>query len=235
MVRTDTIDADRVHGFIAHADNPSGGVLVLPTITGVDPPMQAIARQLAEAGMTALVWNPFAGDTSNPTDHSGFMARANTLNDDLVETHMAACVDHMLGSLRLRSVAVLGFCLGGRYSLLLAAHDKRLAACAAFYPSVRVPMKPNERRDAVALAAQISCPVHMVQAGADEVIVMPTFLKLREALEKRPAATMTQLHPGAVHSFMRPDLQSNLANAAATRLAWPPAVTFLTNCLRTTA
>src|SRR5690554_2549219 len=99
MVRTESIDVDRVHGFIAHADNPTGGVLILPTITGVDKPMQAIAQELADAGMTALVWNPFHDDTSSPTDHSGLMARARQLSDDLVETHMAACLDHMLGPL----------------------------------------------------------------------------------------------------------------------------------------
>ena len=227
MVRTENVDADRVHGFVAHADNPTGGVIILPTITGVDRPMQAIAQELAEGGMTALVWNPFHGDTSNPTDHPGFMARAGKLSDDLVDTHMSACVDHMRNTLRLRSVAVLGFCLGGRYSLLLAAHDKRLAACAAFYPSVRVPMKPNERHDAVALAAEIACPVYLVHAGNDEVILFPTFLKLREVLEKRAVATMTQLHPGAVHSFMRPDYQKDPANATATRISWPQAVAFL--------
>jgi carboxymethylenebutenolidase len=96
MVRTETADADRVHGFVAHADNPAGGVIILPTITGVDRPMQAIAQELAEGGMTALVWNPFHGDTSNPTDHPGFMARAGKLSDDLVDTHMSACVDYML-------------------------------------------------------------------------------------------------------------------------------------------
>jgi carboxymethylenebutenolidase len=231
MARTETINAERVHGFIAHADKPSGGVLVLPTITGADPPMEAIARQLADAGMTALVWDPFAGDTSSPTDHPALMTRAGKLRDELVDTHMSACLDHMLGPMRLPSVAVLGFCLGGRYSLLLAAHDKRLAVCVAFYPSVREPMTPNQSRDAVALAAGIACPVHLVQAGNDAVILFPTFIKLRDALEKRPAATMTQLHPGAVHSFMRPDFQSDAANALATQMSWPPAVAFLKNRL----
>jgi carboxymethylenebutenolidase len=235
MARTETIAADRVHGFIAHADKPVGGVLVLPTITGVDQPMQAIAQQLADAGMTAMVWNPFAGDTSNPTDYPGLMARAGKLSDDLVNTHMAACVGHMRDALRLPAVAVLGFCLGGRYSLLLAAHDKRLAACVAFYPSVRVPMTPNQSRDALALAGEISCPVHLVHAGNDQVILFPTFLKLRETLEKRAVATMTQLHPGAVHSFMRPDLQSDPANASATRMSWPPALAFLQDRLHAAA
>ena len=235
MARTETIARDRVHGFIAHADKPTGGILVLPTITGVDQAMRTLAQELAEAGMTALVWDPFPGNAPPPTEFPALMARANTLNDDLAETNMSACIDHMLGALRLPSAAVLGFCLGGRYSLLLAAHDKRLAACVAFYPSVRVPMKPNETRDAVVLAPQIACPVQLVQAGADEVIVMPTFLKLRDALETRKVATIAQVHPGAVHSFRRPDFQSDAANAEATKISWPPALAFLRDRLRAAA
>ena len=227
MPQTETIARDRVHGFIAHADKPIGGVLVLPTITGVDASMKALAQELAGTGITAMVWDPFAEDTSNPSDLPGFMARAGKLRDDLVDTHMSACLDHMLNALRLPSVAVLGFCLGGRHGLLLAAHDKRLAALVAFYPSVRVPMMANQSRDAIALAPQIACPVQLVQAGADEVILFPTFLKLREALEGRKVATLAQVHPGAVHSFRRGDFQSDPANATATKISWPPALAFL--------
>jgi carboxymethylenebutenolidase len=235
MSRTETIARERVHGFVAHADKPVGGVLILPTITGVDPPMKSLAQELAGAGITGMVWDPFAEDTSNPTDHAGFMARAGKLSDDLVDSHMSACISHLKDTLRLPAVAVLGFCLGGRQSLLLAAHDKRLAACVAFYPSVRVPMMPNQSRDAVALAPQIPCPVQLVQAGADEVILFPTFLKLREALETRPVATLAQVHPGAVHSFRRADFQSDPANAAATKISWPPALAFLQERLRAAA
>jgi carboxymethylenebutenolidase len=227
MARSEMIARDRVHGHIAHADKPIGGVLMLPTITGVDAPMKALAQELAEAGITAMVWDPFAEDTSNPTDLKGFMARAGKLSDDLVDTHMSACLDHMRGDLHLPALAVLGFCLGGRHGLLLAAHDKRLAALVAFYPSVRVPMMPNQSRDAIALAPQIACPVHLVQGTADEVILMPTFLKLRETLETRKAATIAQVHPGAVHSFRRDDFQSDPANATATQMSWPPALAFL--------
>jgi carboxymethylenebutenolidase len=229
MIRAEEISIGRVHGHIAHAGRPRAGVLVLPTITAVDTPMRERARLLAEAGFTAMVWDPYPGEVP-PTDLPAAQARAGKLNDSAVDA-MVECVSHLLDKLKLPAVATLGFCLGGRYALLLAARDRRLFACVPYYPSVRIPISPNQTLDAVAMAADIRCPVHMVHAGADQVFVPAAFIKVREALERRPAATVVQVHPGAVHSFMRPDLQSVPANASATRLSWPPVLAFLETCL----
>jgi carboxymethylenebutenolidase len=229
MIRTEQVDTGRVHGHLAHAERPGGGILLLPTIFGIDRFAQARADMLAGAGLTTLIWNPYPGEPS-PTEYPAAIARAGKLSDDTV-ADMSECAGYMLDALRLPAVAVLGFCLGGRYALLLAAQDRRLVACASFYPSIREPAKPNEKEDAVARSAEIVCPVHLVQGTADEVIRMPTFLKLRDVLEKRSAATFAQLHPGAVHSFLRADLQKVPANASATRLSWPPALAFLLTCL----
>ena len=100
-----------------------------------------------------------------------------------------------------------------------------------YYPSIRVPNPPNQTLDAVALAAEIPCPVHLIHAGADQVFEPAVFALVRDVLEQRTVATMVQVHPGAVHSFMRPDLQSVPANASGTRLSWPPVVAFLDACL----
>jgi carboxymethylenebutenolidase len=144
---------------------------------------------------------------------------------------MSDGVGHLLDKLRLPAAAVLGFCLGGRYAVLLAAKDKRLAACVPYYPSIRIPMPPNQSLDAIKLAADIQCPVHLVHGTADQVFLHSVFLQLREVLDKRKAATIVQVHPGAVHSFMRPDLQQDPANASATRLSWPAVLAFLETCL----
>ena len=229
MIRTEEIAAGRVCGYIAHAERPRAGVLVLPTITAIDAPMRERAQLLAEAGFTAMVWDPYPGETP-PTELSAAQARAARLNDGTLDA-MADCVSHLLGTLKLPKVATLGFCLGGRYALLLAARDRRLFACVSYYPSVRIPMSSNQTLDAVAMAADIRCPVHMIHAGADQVFVPAVFIQVREALERRAAATVVQVHPGAVHSFMRPDLQSVPANATATRLSWPPVLAFLDTCL----
>lgn len=229
MIRTESIAQGRVDGFITHAEKPRGGLIVLPTITGVDAHMKDRAQKLAEAGFTSLIWNPYPGEAP-PVDTQTAYPRAAKLNDGSVDG-MSECVTHMLDKLELPAVAVLGFCLGGRYAVLLAAKDKRLVGCVPFYPSIRVPMSANQTLDAMALATDIQCPVHLVHGTADQVFLHAVFLTLRDTLDKRKAATTAQVHPGAVHSFMRPDLHKAPANATAARLSWPPAVAFLETCL----
>jgi carboxymethylenebutenolidase len=229
MIRIEQIDAGPVQGHVTHAERARGGVLLLPTISGIDGPMRERARLLAEAGFTTMIWDPYPGETP-PADVPAGQARAGKLADNVVDA-MSECVSHMLGKLRLPAVATLGFCLGGRYAVLLAARDRRLFACVPYYPSIRLPMQPNHTLDAIALAADIACPVHLVHAGADQVFLQPVFLQLREVLEKRNAATFVQVHPGAVHSFMRPEVQTVPANASATRLSWPPVLAFLQTSL----
>ena len=229
MIRTENIATGRVDGHISYAERPRGGVLMLPTITGVDAHMKDLAARLAQVGFTSLIWNPYPGE-AQPADLPSAQPRAGKLNDGSLAA-MSACIDHLLGPLKLPVVAVVGFCLGGRYAGLLAAKDKRVVGCVPFYPSIRVPMSPNQTLDAMALAAEIACPVHLVHGTADQVFLHPVFIKLRDVLSERKAPTTVQVHPGAVHSFMRPDLHTNPANAAAARLSWPPAVAFLETCL----
>ena len=49
-------------------------------------------------------------------------------------------------------------------------------------------------------------------ARADKVFLQPVFGRCAASLSNEAVATMVQVHPGADHSFVRPDLHADPAN-----------------------
>ncbi len=227
--RSQEIRQSGLFGFLAQPDAPTkAGVVVLPTIFGVNAFVRGYAETLARAGLAAAVWDHYEG-LPLTTDYEESKARARKLSDAGMHAKVKAWIDYMQGELELTSVGVVGFCLGGRYVLLAAARDKRIKACAAAYPSIEMPRLPNQEQDALALAADIACPVHIVQPGHDHVAIPETYATLKAALTKRSAPTIWQYYPDAEHGFMHRDKPP--ANPAASAIASPQLVAFLTACL----
>jgi carboxymethylenebutenolidase len=102
-----------------------------------------------------------------------------------MQANVKKWIDYMESDLALTSIGVLGFCLGGRYALIAAAQENRIKACAAAYPSIENPRLPNQQHDAVAVAADIRCPVHVLQPGHDHVATVETYATLRETQRRR--------------------------------------------------
>ena len=216
-------------GFLAQPDAPTkSGVVILPTIFGVNSFVRGYAEMLARTGLAAAVWDHYEG-LPLTTDYEESKARARKLGDAGMHAKVGKWVDYMLRDLQLTSVGVLGFCLGGRYVLMAAARDRRIKACAAAYPSIENPRPPHQEEDAVALAADIRCPVHVVQPGHDHVASVETYAALKETLSKRAAPTIWQYYPDAEHGFMH--RKEPPANPAATVIASPQLVAFLSACL----
>ncbi len=83
--------------------------------------------------------------------------------------------------------------------------------------------------DALALAADVACPVQMLRPGNDHVSSPETYEVLTRALLSRRQPTSILTYPEAEHGFMhRPTPE---ANVAATKLASPQVVAFLSACL----
>lgn len=233
-IRANHINLAGLHGYVAQPERPTGcGVLLLPTIFGIDPFVRDIAESLAAVGLTTLIWDPYSGQPPLGTVPEA-SARAKTLEDEASLGRMSDCVGYMLGELHLKAIGTLGFCLGGRFGLLLCARDRRFGACLTYYPSIRVPRPPNQHQDAVALSAEINCPVQLVYPGQDHVIERETFLQLQATLQKRRAPTIVQLYPEASHSFMTLDRSPGEVDKVAARLSWPQAIAFLSACLAPT-
>jgi carboxymethylenebutenolidase len=226
-IKTQDVAGDGLYGYLAQPETAGkGAVLIVPTIFGINAFVRGFADSLARAGVTAAGCDLYAG-APLPASYEEALERARKLNDQIVDDIESRWLDRLQkGS---AALGIVGFCLGGRFSLIRAAQDKRIKACAAAYPSIDNPMRPNQTHDAVKLAADIACPVHVCQPGIDHVASPETYRALRDTLLGRSAPTVIQYFPQAEHGFMHRDQPA--ANPAATAIAKPQVVAFLAACL----
>lgn len=218
-----------LYGYLAKPDAAArAGVLILPTIFGVNAFARGYADALADAGFVAAVWDLNSGLPLTP-EYEECIRRARTLTDESAGRMIGQWIDALFADHKLSAIGVVGFCIGGRFAFLQAARDKRIAACAAAYPSIENPRLANQELDAIALASEIACPVHMLRPGNDHVTSPDTYAAVTQSLLRRRAPTAIQRFPEAEHGFMhRPTPE---ANVAATRLAAPQLLGFFKGCL----
>jgi carboxymethylenebutenolidase len=222
-IRTEFITRGQRVAYLARPADARAGVLQLPTVHGVDQYAKAYAHALAESGLATLIWEPFPGQPPAETREQR-AARLATLTDAASLREMTWWLDLMAGELSLAKVATAGFCLGGRYGLLLSARDKRIAACVSYYPTIETPPLPGQHEDVVALATHIPCPVHMIRAGKDHITSDDVFRRLQANLQSRSAPTIVQHFPDGDHGFMQ---RTGAMNEAAIHLSTPQTIAFL--------
>lgn len=224
-----TLSGPDLFGYVAAPRaNARGGVLILPTIFGVNEFARGYADGLANAGLAAAVWDINSGLPLS-MDYQECISRARTLTDEGVLKMTARWHDELKVQCGGNAIGVLGFCIGGRFALLHASRHRSIAACAIAYPSIENPRLQNQAMDALALAADVECPVQMLRPGNDHVSSPETYEVLTRALLSRRQPTTIQMYPQAEHGFMhRPAPE---ANVAATTLASPQVIAFLKACL----
>jgi carboxymethylenebutenolidase len=223
------VNQSGLHGFLAQPDTPAkAGVVMLPTIFGINAFMRGYADTLARAGIVAAACDQYGG-LPLTTDYEESKRRMRAVTDAKMHGTSKAWIDYMQDELKLSSIGVIGFCIGGRYALMVAARDQRIKACAAAYPSIESPRLANQEDDALANTADIRCPVLVLQPGHDHVANPQTYATLKETLTRRAAPTVWHYYPDAEHGFMHRDAPP--ANPATNAIASPQVVGFLQGCL----
>jgi carboxymethylenebutenolidase len=204
------------------------GMLLLPMITGIGEQVRVWADELAGEGITALVWDPFKGRSTDNSTREELSALLREMDDDTALAEQAELLDYLTGELGCGKAGVIGWCLGGRFAFLLGARDQRIASVVAFHPTVPSKLPPHHTYDAIAEAAAITAPVLVSYPSADTAVPNADFEALQTVLQARTAgATFTQYFPGADHGFSDKGRQDKEVNANAYRLAWPQALAFM--------
>ena len=221
-----------VPAYFAHgAKRNDIGVLLLPSIHGREPYVMNYVNFLAEAGFPTLLWDLFAGQGEAHTREER-AARGATLTDAGSVRQMSRLLDYMFGELSMTRVATLGFCLGGRYGLALAARDSRLAGLVSYYPTIETPRLKSQEWDVVADSANIACPVHMITPGNDHLTSRAVFDELQGVLQGRSYPTSIQYFPAAEHAFLQIERRTGPANEQAVAVSHASTIGFLNAVLQ---
>jgi carboxymethylenebutenolidase len=118
---------------IAATDNPARGVVIVPDIMGLRPLFDdMVARLAAEHDWAIAAVEPFPGRESMSLDDR--MGAMSGLEDDRQVADLLAAAR----LLDIDRVAILGFCMGGMYTMKAAATG-RFDRAAPFYGMIRVP------------------------------------------------------------------------------------------------
>jgi carboxymethylenebutenolidase len=205
LVELTSRDGTQVSAYAARADAPSGaGIAIIPDVRGLHPYYEELALRFAEAGVDAVSVDLFARTAGTGARPDGFEYEPHVrqLDPSAVNDDVAAAVELLRtpeGGEATRLFTV-GFCLGGRVSLLQAASGLGVAGVIGFYP-----WPVGEHRSGIPAPAdeapRFACPVLAVYGAADAGIPAEMRDTFDAALDAAGVAHRSIVYPDAPHSF----------------------------------
>jgi carboxymethylenebutenolidase len=199
---------------IETADGPMGAYMAFPEGPGPFPAAIVIAGQPGPSTpefshAERLAQNGYVGIAPNLFHRGPFIhnleereKRRRALTDDETISDMNAVIDHLqsLPFVRKDSIAICGFCLGGRVAFMMATLRPDLAAAIDAYGGG---IFQGYGRPAPAEAtADIKAPVLILNGDSDQVVSVDEINRVSAELTKHGKVHEVHLYPGIGHGFM---------------------------------
>jgi carboxymethylenebutenolidase len=210
-------------------------VLVIPEVFGMHEHIKDVTRRFAREGFLAVTFEPYAreGGVQHLPDLDAVRKVVDPVPDARVMADLDAIVDWVRKhpSAMADRVGMTGFCRGGMYTLLYAAHSSELKAAVPWYGQLRPALTPGVRTvGPLDVAARISAPV-LGLYGAEDLGIPVADVKTLEAAMKAAGRTAEfVIYPGAPHAFFADYRPSYRAEAA--KDAWGRCIAWFNKCLK---
>jgi carboxymethylenebutenolidase len=212
---------------------PYPGVIVIHENRGITDYIQDVTRNLAQEGYVGLSVNlvsrSLGADYPGGSDEA--MNALGKLSDADAMADLDAGVDYLKKQpvVFTNSIGCMGFCMGGRFSLLFAAHRKELKSAVVFYGRPVNKITPLQPTSPIDLASEMAAPVLGNYGAADAGIPVDDVKKLEEALKKSNKTFDIKIYPEAKHAFHG---KGPNYNAEASRDAWKRSVDWMGKYLK---
>jgi carboxymethylenebutenolidase len=198
-------------------DDPEAGLVIIPDIMGLRPLFDKMVADLART----QPWNVVALEPFSGLEHLDLetrLASVGQLDDERLLTDLVGAAN----ALDCEHVAVLGFCMGGMYTLK-ASGAGRFHRAVSFYGMIHVPdqWQSTTQRDPVEyLERPEACPVLAIIGGDDP------WTPAGDVTDLEAAGATVVRYPGRDHGFVH-DPSRPAHHEADAADAWRRALDFL--------
>ena len=196
-------------------------VIVIHEIWGLVDHIKDIASRLAREGYVALAVDLFEGKTVSKLEEGRGLREKFTEEKILGDLNGGFNYLKTLNYVNPKSIGSIGFCMGGGLSLLLACHNRELAAAVVFY---------GRNPSPIDLVKNIPCPILGNYAGGDLLIAESDISLLKQTLTKYGKVFDIKVYPGAPHAFFNDTRESYRPEAA--KDSWERTLKFFSEYLR---
>jgi carboxymethylenebutenolidase len=230
---------DPINGYLASATEPAGergrpAMIVIHEAGGLSEHIRDVCNRLANLGYLTLGVDLYTREGGPPDtgDVQALFARLFSMSDERVLGDLQSAAD----LLRAREdtsgkLGCIGFCMGGRYTLLFACASERLDAAVDCWGGFIDAAMPDERSTPqrptppLELAERLSCPLYAA-VGAEDHNPSPQIAReLRERAGASGQEVRVDIYDDAGHAFFADYRPTYRPEPAA--LLWQRVVAFL--------
>jgi carboxymethylenebutenolidase len=210
-------------GYLAVPEGGSGpGVIGVQEWWGLDSGIKEMADRLAAEGFVALAPDLYHGELAGHTEVDKAAEMMNSLPADRAARDMSGAVDFLADheSTTGDSIGVMGFCMGGLFTFVLAAlRPDKIKAAVPFYGFPQGDDQPDY--------TQISAVIRGHMAENDDFFPPDAAKALESELQQMGVDCELTVHPGTGHAFMAPHNAFGTQDQAVYDQIWPEATAFL--------
>jgi carboxymethylenebutenolidase len=210
-------------GYLVRPDGGSGpGVLVIQEWWGLDSGIKEMASRLAAAGFVALAPDLYHGELAQHDEMDKAGQLMQSMPPDRAARDMSGAIDHLstLEGVNGRGIGVVGFCMGGMLSFLIAAgRPDKVVAAVPFYGFPQGDMEPDW--------SSLTATIRGHMAEHDDFFPPGAAAALEAKLQGLGKDVTLTVHAGTGHAFMAPHNALGTLDEAVAGVVWPQVVSFL--------
>ena len=216
--------SDSVTAFLAlpHGKGPFGGMVLIHEWWGLNDWVKANAKRFADSGYVALGVDLYRGRIAETTDEAHELSRG--LPEDRAVLDLKASVEYLRGrgDIKKDRIGMIGWCMGGGYSLQGALTVPHLAAAVICYGRLVTDS---------ALIRKIACPILGIFGELDRGIPVSSVRDFEKSAKTLGKSVSAEVYADAGHAFMNENNKTGY-RPDATKDAWKKIFSFFTENLK---